>query len=114
MNRITTISAIAMFAVILGLGVVGPAMAAKEVNPNSSADTGVCHYFEEEIDEETEEVIAEAQWNVKYVNSNGAMNGHLNHGDPLIGEVTDPDAVPPTITEQDCRDQTLPVPEPEV
>jgi len=46
MNRILTISAIAMFAVVLGLGVVGPAMAAKEVNPNSSADTGVCHYFE--------------------------------------------------------------------
>ncbi len=38
MNRIVTLSAIAMFAVVLGLGVVGPAMAAKQVNPNSSAD----------------------------------------------------------------------------
>jgi len=112
MNRILTISAIAMFAVVLGLGVVGPAMAAKEVNPNSSADTGVCHYFEEEIDEETGDVT-EAQWNVKYVNSNGAMNGHLKHGDPLIGD-TDLEANPPTISVVDCRLPLLPIPDPVV
>jgi len=112
MNRILTIPAIAMFAVVLGLGVVGPAMAAKEVNPNSSADTGVCHYFEEEIDEDTG-VVTEAQWNVKYVNSNGAMNGHLKHGDPLIG-TTDLGADPPIISVEDCRQQLLPPPVPEL
>ncbi len=112
MNRILTISAIAMFAVVLGLGVLSPAMAAKQVNPNSSADTGVCHYFEKEIDEDTEEVT-EAQWNVKYVNSNGAMNGHLKHGDPLIGP-TDLGAEPPTISVEDCRLPLLPPPVPDL
>ena len=112
MNDKYTIAAIAMFAVVLGLGAFAPALAAKEINPNSSADSGVCHYFEEEVDEDTGEVTP-AQWNVKYVNSNGAMNGHQKHGDPVIGDATDLAADPPTITEDDCRNQVLPVPEPE-
>jgi len=111
MKTIYTIAAIAMFAVILGIGALSPATAAKTVNPNSSANFGVCHYFEAEFEDDVE--TTPAQWNVKYVNSNGALNGHVNHNDPIIGGATDPLADPPTITTGDCTDQTLPIPEPD-
>ena len=35
MNRITTISSIAMFAIVLGLGIISPAMAASTIDPTS-------------------------------------------------------------------------------
>jgi len=107
MKTTYTIAAIAMFAVILGMSALAPAMAAKTVNPNSSANFGVCHYFEAEFEDEIE--ITPAQWNVKYVNSNGALNGHVNHNDPIIDDATDLLADPPTITTDDCTNQILPV-----
>ena len=106
MNSKIALAAIAMFAVIMSLSAIGPVMAAPG-NPQSKATTAVCHLFEEEIDEETGETIP-AHWGVLYTNSNGATNGHLKHGDSLIGEVTDPTADPPTITEADCIAQTVP------
>ena len=111
MNSKIVLAAFAMFAVIIGT--IGPALAAPG-NPASKATTAVCHYFEEEIDEVTGEVITPAQWGVLYANNNGVTNGHLKHGDALISDVTDLTAVPPTITETDCVAQVLPVPEPEI
>jgi hypothetical protein len=106
-----TLTAIVMFAAILGMSTIVPALAAPG-NPRSQATTAVCHLFEEEIDEETGE-ITPAHWGVLYTSSQGATNGHLKHGDSLIGDVTDPDAEPPTITVDDCIAQTVPEPVPE-
>ena len=110
MNRILTIPAIAMFAVVLGLGVLSPAMAAPG-NPNSNATVEVCHFFEEEIDEETNAVI-DAHWGVLHTSFKGAQNGHVNgHGESVIGDETNPDADPlPTITLDACLEQDSPEP----
>jgi hypothetical protein len=112
MNSKLALTAIAMFAAIMGLGITSPAMAAPG-NPNSNATTQVCHLFEavENNPETPEDESEPAHWGGLYTSSNGATNGHLKHGDSLIGEVTDLAAEPPTITVEDCI--VLPVPEPE-
>ena len=93
MNRILTISAIAMFAVVLGLGVVSPAMAA----PNK---VSVCHYEAEEIDPDTGAVIDDF-WTIISISGNGnAVNAHLaNHANG-----TDTDMVIGAFSEADCED----------
>ena len=92
MKTTFTIAAIAMFAVILGMGALSPALAVPN-NEKSSATTAVCHYFEEYlVDETTGELILDenddpivdeeaSSWDVKYVSSKGAANGHTKHGD---------------------------------
>jgi len=82
MNRILTISAIAMFAVVLGLGMLSPAMAAK---PDSNGDHKVviCHYQEAEtIDngDGTFTDIPEAYLVIE-VDKKGKMNGHFKNGE---------------------------------
>jgi len=112
MNSKLALTAIVMFAVIMGLGVMSPAMAAPG-NPNSKATTEVCHLFEAvEDDPDTPEDETEpARWGVLHTNNKGATNGHVNgHGDSLIGDVTAPEADPPTITEADCLAQEIPDP----
>jgi len=112
MNSKLAITAIVMFAVIMGLGVMSPAMAAPG-NPNSKATTEVCHLFEAvEDNPDTQEDETElAHWGVLHTNNKGATNGHVNgHGDSLIGGNTDPDADPPTITLDDCIAQEIPEP----
>jgi len=105
MNRILTISAITMFAVVLGLGVVSPAMAVPG-NPNSKATTEVCHLFEAEFDDEGNETSS-VHWGVLNTNSNGATNGHVNgHGDKLIDDAVDP--AEGTITTENCGLQDIP------
>jgi len=98
-----------MFAVILGMSALAPAMADhKKTIPNndrSNASTLVCHLFEEEIDEETGDVISPAHYDGLLTSSNDATNGHLKHGDQLIG---DDDG---EISLDACR--ALEVPEPE-
>ena len=81
MNRILTISAIAMFAVVLGLGVFSPAMAAKEPKVD------VCHFAEEEtvVDSDDVETVIPAHWKIINISQKGADNGHVGHH-------TDPDA----------------------
>ena len=87
MNRILTISAIAMFAVILGLSSLGPAMA--------KADTTICHFAEEEtvlVDMDGDgipetPVVELAHWMFLTLNNNGSTNGHLkNHGEDTNGD----------------------------
>ena len=94
MNRILTISAIAMFAVTLGLGVLSPAMAA----PNK---VSVCHYEAEEIDPDTLEVIDDF-WTIISISGNGqAVTKHMaNHANGTDGDgVIDVD-----YTEGECMD----------
>ena len=108
MNRIQTIAAIAMFAVVLGMSAIAPAMA--------KADTTICHYAEEEpvlidttgdgvpdtplLEDTTGDgipdtpVVEEAHWAFLTLNNNGATNGHLkNHGEDTTGdgEIDTPD-----------------------
>jgi len=105
MNRIQTIAAIAMFAVVLGMSAIAPAMAAPG-NPNSKATTQVCHLFEAEFDEEGNET-SPAHWGVLHTNSNGATNGHVNgHGDKLIDDIGEP--AEGTITTENCIVQDIP------
>ncbi len=92
MKTTYTIAAIAMFAVILGMSAIAPAMAAPN-NEKSSATTAVCHYFAEyvdadgdgipDLDENGEKTLIEEEsfWGVLYVSSRGAEKGHTNHGD---------------------------------
>jgi hypothetical protein len=108
MNSKIALTAIVMFAVIMGMSAIGPVMAAPG-NQQSKATTAVCHLFEEEIDEITGEVISEAHWGVLYTSSNGATNGHLKHGDLLIDDSSEP--AEGTINSVACSE--LPVPEPE-
>ncbi len=80
MKTIYTISAIAMFAVILGMSALAPAMAAK------APKVDICHFAEEEIifdvDGTTPIGTIDAHWKILNVSQNGADNGHVdNHGD---------------------------------
>ena len=80
MNSKLAITAIVMFAVVLGLGVVGPAMAAPPAHSNANKES-VCHYEAEEIDPVTEEVLEDDFWTIISISSNGkAVEKHLaNH-----------------------------------
>jgi hypothetical protein len=54
MKTTYTIAAIAMFAVILGMGALAPAMAAPHDNANPNASVGkvtICHWQEEVLDD---------------------------------------------------------------
>jgi len=77
MNRILTISAIVMFAVVMGIASMTPAMAAKN-------KVDLCHYSAEEIAVDdlgmpTGEVIPE-HWKIINISQNGnAVNAHENN-----------------------------------
>ncbi len=79
MKTTYTIAAIVMFAVMLGLSTLSPAIAAK------APKVDICHFAEEEtiFDEEDNPIgLIEAHWKILNVNKNGADNGHVgNHGD---------------------------------
>jgi hypothetical protein len=90
MKTTYTIATIAMFAFVLGMSSISPAMA--------KADTPICHYAETvfEIDPETNEmvlddndnpiVLEEAVWKVITVNNKGAANGHVERHGPVDDE----------------------------
>ena len=79
MNKTYTVAAIAMFAVILGMSALSPALAAK------ADKIWVCHFEDDEevIDPETGlptgEIIP-AHYSVIHISENG-WNGHQNHED---------------------------------
>ena len=79
MNRILTISAIAMFAVVLGLGVLSPAMATPR-DGNGDHKVVICHYQEEKTTDrdgnDLETPIPEA-YVVINIDKAGKMNGHF-------------------------------------
>ncbi len=99
MKTTYTIAAIAMFAVILGMSTIAPAMATPG-NPNSAATTRLCHFDEVEDDPETEFVdeSLDSAWIVLHTSSQGATNGHEKHGDQRINN--DAEAVA-CVTNQD-------------
>jgi len=72
MKTTYTIAAIAMFAVILGMSAIAPAMADKKDK------IFVCHFSEAEFEGEVE--IEPAHWQVIHINENG-WNGHEDHND---------------------------------
>ena len=89
MKTTLAIAAIAMFAVILGMSALAPAMAAK---PDQADKIWVCHFADTEvvidpetglpvIDPETGlEVTIPAHYDVIHISENG-WNGHQNHND---------------------------------
>jgi len=106
MNTKLSIAAIAMFAVIMGVGAIAPAIAAPG-NPTSKATTEICHFAEEVLLLEdpdgdgiftpvledpdgdgifTPVVLEPAHWMFLFVNNNGAVNGHLKHGEDVDGD----------------------------
>ena len=121
MKTTYTIAAIAMFAVILGMGALSPAMAAPN-NDKSSAKTAVCHYFAEYqvdefgeyiLDENDEKILIEEEsfWGVLYVSSRGAANGHSNHGDLTMDTIEQKDAC---VVNQDGTIEPIVIPDPPV
>jgi hypothetical protein len=90
MKTTYTIAAIAMFAVILGMGVLAPAMASKPVT-GENHKIEFCHYQEakeavyETIDGVTTEVKAAVPeaYVVIETDKKGKMNGHFK-GDPQV------------------------------
>ena len=84
MNKTISLTAIAMFAVMMGFSAFAPAMAVPG-NENSSATYAVCHYdeVEDNLDTEVDESL-ESAWIVLYTSSQGQTNGHLKHGDNEI------------------------------
>jgi len=103
MNRILTISAIVMFAVVMGIASMTPAMAAKN-------KVDLCHYSAEEIVVDdlgmpTGEVIPE-HWKIINISQNGnAVNAHENNH----AQVNEDESVTPDfqITDEDPVEQAL-------
>jgi len=134
MNRILTISAIAMFAVVLGLGVLSPAMATPR-DDNGDHKVVICHYQEAETIDNGPDLppteIPEA-YVVINIDKAGKMNGHFKNeeahhfpvdendvqngqGDFVITNVEDDNPTPEdNDSEADCvtLDEALPEPEP--
>ena len=88
MNNKLAITAIVMFAVVLGVSSIAPALA--------KADTTICHFAETEFETDplTGDIIndpvtglpivlEEAHWMFKTLNSKGAANGHVGHHGPV-------------------------------
>ena len=99
MNRIQTIAAIAMFAVTLGLGVLGPAMAVPPEHSNANKES-VCHYEAEVIDPDTLVVLEDDFWTIISISGNGnAVTAHLNNH----ANGSDTDMVIGDFTEDDCE-----------
>ena len=104
MNKITTLAAISMFAVIMGMSAFAPAMA----NPNGEHNPKelACH-FDRDTNDDLDVTTDDRAWEVKALNKH-AMIAHLAHGDiPITGATSLPD----TITEADCASQVAPDPD---
>ena len=97
MNKITTLAAISMFAVMMGMAAMSPAFAVPKGN-HGNADAIVCHYFAAYLDEEETELDTEnSLWALLWINPN-AIDGHTieeeGHVDDVFeGDSTDAAAV---------------------
>ncbi len=93
MNKITTLAAISMFAVIMGMTAIAPALAAG----SNGQKTTICHFEAEFFDEELQETVP-AEYSVINVNDRSlpahlGTDGHEGHGDQLV---------PSDISADDC------------
>ena len=110
MNTKLALTAIAMFAVILGMSVLAPAMAVK---PDSKI--WVCHFAEAEdvLDdgEPTGEIIP-AHYVVIHISENG-WNGHQNHfdGNGDVDFRDDPNNIEDVVRDE-CVDRNAALPAP--
>ncbi|HXV38117.1 MAG TPA: hypothetical protein VD699_00885 [Nitrosopumilaceae archaeon] len=110
MNTKLTLTAIAMFAVMMSLSMYSPAMAAKEIKYD------VCHFEEEQIiledtngdgviDENDTPTVIPAEWKVININGN-SLSAHLGvHGDGVnVDQLIDDSAEPAedTVSTEDC------------
>lgn len=81
MNRILTISAIAMFAVVLGVSAFAPAMATPR-DDNGEHKVVICHYQEEKTTDRDgnplDPIIPEAYLVIEIDNA-GKINGHFKN-----------------------------------
>ena len=98
MKTTYTIAAIAMFAVILGMSAIAPALASP--NGEHNTKTSVCH-FDRDTNDDGDVTIDDRAWIEKMVNKHAKI-AHLGHGDVLI---------PVDISASDCTSQTLPDPD---
>ncbi len=88
MKTIYTVAAIAMFAVILGMSALAPAMAVK------MDKIDVCHFEEAEIEtleDGTEVEVSPAEWKVININGNAekAHVGKHTDGENFDGKISD-------------------------
>jgi len=84
MNKITTLAAISMFAVIMGMTAIAPALAAG----SNGQKTTICHFEAEFFDEELQEIV-QAEYSVINVNDRSlpahmGTDGHEGHGDQFV------------------------------
>ena len=92
MNKITTLAAISMFAVIMGAAAFAPAFAAG----SNGQKTTLCHFEAAHFDEELQEDIPDT-WSVITVNDR-SLPAHLGdadhegHGDTIITSQEEADA----------------------
>jgi len=105
MKTTLTIAAIAMFAVILGMSSLAPAIAAGSNGQKSI----ICHFEAAHFDEDLQEDVP-AEWVVINVNNRslpahlGDDNGHEGHGDLVIDSVLHESE----ISAEDCVLQPIP------
>lgn len=109
MKTTYAIAAIAMFAVMLGMSALAPAMAAK---PDKVEKIWVCHFAEaEEGEVDVNGDLVEDQWKVINISGN-AKKAHVDkHTD---GEFYDIELTEDEVNVGTCSDGTHPNSEPEV
>ena len=79
MNKITTLAAISMFAVTLGLGLMSPALATPP-DGDGEHKMQICHFQEEKtiLNDDGTTTTIPAQWALIDVDNKGKMNGHFD------------------------------------
>jgi cytochrome c1 len=92
MNKITTLAAISMFAVIMGAAAFAPAFAAG----SNGQKTTLCHFEAAHFDEELQEDIPDT-WSVITVNDRSLPahlgdEDHEGHGDTIVTTQEEEDA----------------------
>lgn len=102
MNKITTLAAISMFAVIMGMTAFAPAFA----TGSNGQKTTLCH-FEAAYFDEVNQVDVPDTWSVIDVNERSLPahmgdEDHEGHGDEII---LNDDQLDGTITAEDCLAQ---------
>jgi len=79
MNKITTLAAISMFAVTLGLGLMSPALATQP-DGDGKHKMQLCHFQEEKtvVNPDGSTTDFSAGWVVIDVDNKGKLNGHFD------------------------------------
>jgi len=103
MNKITTLSAIAMFAVIMGMSAFAPAALASPNSDHNDPKTDVCH-FDRDTNDDGDTTTDDRAWIEKSLNKH-ALVAHIGHGDYTITGATNLGNF--EVTEADCINQVI-------